>query len=72
MSMFTQGKFTVAMISAEQVVRRVLLEAKRTSDYTFAAQLLPEMLSAAQDVQGRRRACSWSFGSGGEDDPNRR
>jgi hypothetical protein len=52
--MFTYGKFTVSMISAEQVVRRVLLEAKRTGDDTFAAQLLPEMLSAAQDVQGRR------------------
>ena len=48
--MFTYGKFTVAMIAAEQVVRRVL----REGNPALVAQLLPEMLSAAQDVQGRR------------------
>ena len=53
MNAFTFGKFTVSMISAEQVVRRVLREARRTGDNTFAVLLLPEMLSAAQDVEGR-------------------
>ena len=54
MSMFTAGRFTASMVSAEQVVRRVLREARRTGDDTLAALLLPEMLSAAQDVEGRR------------------
>ena len=53
MNMFTFGPYTVSMISAAQVVRRVLREARRTGDNTLAALLLPEMLSAAQDVQGR-------------------
>ena len=54
MNTFTFGRFTVAMIAAEQVVRRVQREARRTGDNTLAALLLPEMLSAAQDVEGRR------------------
>ena len=54
MNFFTEGRYTVSMISAAQVVRRVLREARRTGDNTFAVLLLPEMLSAAQDVEGRR------------------
>ena len=42
-------RFTPAMISAEQTVARVL----RDGDPALIAQLLPEMLSAAQDVEGR-------------------
>ena len=54
MSMFIEGRYTVAMIAAEQVVRHVQREARRTGDNTIAVLLLPEMLSAAQDVEGRR------------------
>ena len=54
MNMFIEGRFTVAMIAAEQVVRRVLRETRRTGDNTLAVLLLPEMLRAAQDVKGRK------------------
>ena len=50
MSMFIEGKFTVAMIAAAQVVDRVL----REGDPALVAQLLPEMLSSAQDVRGEQ------------------
>jgi hypothetical protein len=45
-----EGKFTAATISAAQVVSRTL----RDGDATLVAQLTPQMLSAAQMVQGRR------------------
>ena len=42
-----EGKFTAAMISAAQVVERVL----RDGDPALITQLTPAMLSAAQVVQ---------------------